>query len=553
MLDPDKNKPLTGKELLERRERLRIKRNGYESIWKQCEEVLEFLDVGLYETNESTKPIDKPLRFDSIAQQSLNDYASGWTHSMIPDNERWFETKKVKFGFNTPRATQLKLEKVSDLIYDWFSNGKTKFNSSMFTAFYSKGSVGTGIIYVDWIPERQIPFFKFFPVGHFVLDCNEMGEIDTVFRDVFLSGRHVIKKFGRENLSGDILKEVDSKPDDTRKVIHYVAPNENAGRLGLFNTNKKFVSIWIDEKTKEIVRESGFDMMPYFFTRGKVLTNIPWGFSPFMEVLPEINKLNSYEKYGEQALQLNIAPPYAFPDDDSMNEPVLDPLGITLVDPDASYKPQRLIDHIPMGESEQKIDQTRQAIKEAMFNDAFKFLMNFRKKERQTTTEIEEIQDERLRRISPASRQDNEEFLDPIIRYVYHLAKNNLPNDHFIHELDDDEEDFDIKFKSPASLIQARIKSNNTQRWLLGTILPMAESEPSIRDVVNLENYVRRDAQVQNIYADTVNTEQETEDIRKGRRQQQENEMLMANAPAMGSAMKDIAKASKDAPQLFGS
>src|SRR5690606_39528127 len=98
-------------------------------------------------------------------------------------------------------------------------------------------------------------------------------------------------------------------------ILHVIEPRNDRDVDSLSNNDYPIASIYIEEKTKTILQESGFHEMPLPVGRWDVYTNDVYGIAPAVKALADIQMINQMEKAMIVATEKTLNPPMQMPDD----------------------------------------------------------------------------------------------------------------------------------------------------------------------------------------------------------------------------------------------
>ena len=156
--------------------------------------------------------------------------------------------------------------------------------------------------------------------GEYCIAENAYGFVDTIYRDIQMTVRQLVEKFGREKCSRHVKQLWEQgKWDDMVHVVQHFGPTPWAGRvLGMGDLPWQELLYEHDEPENEHVpgrylRQTEFEEMPAFAGRWSRAGTSPWGISPAMAALPDVKQLHEMEEKKAVALSLLISPPVQGP------------------------------------------------------------------------------------------------------------------------------------------------------------------------------------------------------------------------------------------------
>ena len=284
---------------------------------------------------------------------------------------------------------------------------------------------GTGVISVEKIDGEII--FKSHHIGHMFFDENNRGEIDTVYRQIFYTARQAVQEFGLENLNKGAKKAVKTgKLDEKFEYVHVVAPNVDFDSSKIGSKGKKIKSVYIAIQDRTIVKEGGFNELPYLIARFSKTPQEIMGRGPAIELLPEIKMLNRRKKTFIEASEKAVNPPLVVEDDGVVGQPVTSPGGMIYIRAGAQF-PQPLNTGTNVQLNAEIIKDQQTIVKEGFFNNLFQTFVDLKNISSATEAAIRKEDD--LVIVSPAITSLQKEIFSPLIERVLNLlvGANKVP------------------------------------------------------------------------------------------------------------------------------
>ena len=355
--------------------------------------------------------------YDSTALMAAYKMTSGIFTYLMPVGTKWFEFVAQDFELNQDPTMQGWLSNATALTHKeiWRSN----FQREMFITIRSMNVFGTGVISVQKTKNADLPIaFKHHHIGYMFFDDNSVGEIDTVYRQIFYTARQAAQAFGRKNLCKGPLKALEAnKPDEKFEFVHVVAPNVDFDPSKIGANVKRVKSVYICIQDRAIVKEGGFDSLPYLVARFALAPQEIMGRSPAIELLPEIKMLNRMKKTFIESAEKAVNPPLIMEDDGVVGQPVTSPNGTIYIRAGA-MKPEPLKTGTNVALNAELILQQQELVKEGFFNDLFQALAQHRN---MTATEVVERVEEKIVHLAPAITSLQKEIFSPLITRVLNL------------------------------------------------------------------------------------------------------------------------------------
>ena len=442
-------------EILLRYDEAKSRRTKYNSLmeeagfyaWPDAQDMVR----NAWQTEAIIRTVDV---YDSTAMMSAYRMTSGIFSYLMPVGVMWHEfVPQLKEIQDNPNVQQwLSTARALSHKEIWRSN----FQREMFITIRSMIVFGTGVISVEKIDDEIV--FKSHHIGFMFFDDNNKGEIDTAYRQIFYTARQAAQEFGRENLDQDIIKALDGgKANEKFEFVHVAAPNADFDSTKIGSKSKRVKSLYIYIKKKTIVKEGGFDELPYLVARFSRAPQEIMGRGPAMEFLPEIKMLNRMKKTFIEASEKAVNPPLIVEDDGVVGQPVTSANGMIYVRSGA-MKPEPLNTGTNVALNAEIIAQQQEIVKEAFFVNDFQALAN---NVNMTATEVVERVEEKIVMISPAITSLQKEIFSPLITRVLNLLikAKRIPEPPVSF-------DFDIVYQGRLALAMSNLQSNAMEATL---------------------------------------------------------------------------------------
>lgn len=155
--------------------------------------------------------------------------------------------------------------------------------------------------------------------GTWAIALDEEGNLDTVVRRLRWTAQQLANKFGEERLTRSTKELLKEKPYTKVDVVHLVQPRHNGEKYSplMWNTKMPFSSILyedtadanIETEANDVLSESGYHEMPYFYAPFARVGASDYGLSPGHLLVGHTKQLNETERQKLIALQKLISPP----------------------------------------------------------------------------------------------------------------------------------------------------------------------------------------------------------------------------------------------------
>lgn len=382
-------------------------------------------------TNIRVQGLEKPAQrmIDTCVEANWS-FASGFYSYMFPSQTIWAKLKHPQPAMMEDTEVADYFERVSRQIHSVLI--ESNFAQEMQESLLDLGCFGTNNLYAEEDDDSTVRF-RSFTVADFRIMNDNRGRIDTVGRELNLTARQMMQEFGEEALEkadlGEIKEQLSSGNCSDKKygVIHIVRKREEYDKTKVNNENKPFASVYVCTKTKAIIKEGGYDYMPYFVGRFTVGNNEDYGRSPMSQVLATARRTNSIYRSMLVSAEQHANPQWLVPDDDSVtftSNPNRAGAMIKFRANSPLGKPERLMPNGNPQIAQEMFEMHDAAIRRAFFNHLFRPLDEYRN---MTAFEVNQRMSTDLMALAPFVNRYQDEVVNDIINFVYYvLAKKKM-------------------------------------------------------------------------------------------------------------------------------
>ncbi len=267
--------------------------------------------------------------FDPTPASALGIWRDGMQGFMVSKSLRWFKSEMSDHTLNEIDEVRIFLQEYDEGMYAAYD--RSNFYSVLNEWFNDAGSIGTATMYVEEDIKGGTTVHIPIHLREVFIAENKFQNVDVLFRKFFLTARQAVQMFDKNRLTNDIVQNSISNPEKKHEFIHAVYPNDEPQFGSITSTNKRFKSVYVQTKgstggfndpnqTSEIllagaengqdliVKESGYDVFPYAVWRFRKNSDEIYGYSPAMDFMVAIEKLNTISKTLLQASQLSVRP-----------------------------------------------------------------------------------------------------------------------------------------------------------------------------------------------------------------------------------------------------
>jgi hypothetical protein len=463
---------------------------------------------------------------NNVAGRSIITAASGIYSTLSSPAIEWF-----KYGIKDRDLMEFGpvkewLDRAKDISY-WMLN-KSNFYITAYNIYKELITFGTAFALIQQDFKTYIRFYPF-TIGQYYIATNEYLRVDTMYRIYKMTAYQLISKFGKENVSDDVLTQYErSNTEKHYKVVHLIEPNDDRIEKITF---KKYRSVYYEyEKSPDkLLRASGYDEFPGMGPRWDVTGDETYGLCPGMDVLGDVQMLQKMEDKKLRAVDKGVDPALNAPPSFKRKAVSSIPGSVNIVGANEktdsirpTFEVNLNIDHLS-----QAIESTKQDIREGLFADLFRMISALNDSPQRTAYEIAKKHEEKLQQLGPVVERLQPEFLDLAINRVFEagLSMNLFP------EPPEEIQGHEIEIQYESILHQALKMSGVTKiEQTIGFISNLAGLRPEAIDKIDIDETIDQYGNAVGVNPRIIHTNEEVAKTRKQREQdiktQQMNEAL---------------------------
>jgi hypothetical protein len=410
------------KKLLEKYQALKAFRAPWETLWKDIADyVAPRRSPGINSTVSSPGTDAESRLFDITAGQACMTLANGCLAWMSPQETPWFSftpddsIEDIESAKWLNRCTTTTREAL----------GRSNFYTAIHEFYLDRSAFGTGCLYFEPGRKKKINA-QCWPIGSYVIDENDEGDVDTVIRELILTPRTAAQKFGRENLSGPMQKRLDdggAKAMEQTTFLHFIYPREERNKESIAPGEMPIACVYMEKDTSHVVRVSGYEEMPVMVSRylewGSNM-GTRYGWSPSFAALPEARQVNFLQKMMDALAEKMAFPPVLAPDE---LEGEIDPnaAGVTYFSSEVAQRlPKEWMTAGRYDIGKDRVLERQNAIKAAFHTDLFQMFAQLDKQ--MTAREVAERSSEKLIQFSPTFARLTTELFNPLLERIFGMG-----------------------------------------------------------------------------------------------------------------------------------
>lgn len=469
-------------------QRLIPARDPYLKIWRQ---VAKWIDPWYGKMDMSTAPTanDLPISND------IYDSTVGYYSQVFASGLQGYTCSSQSAFFGLAPEDPKDTEKNSDLTETLQSRARAMyriFNSSklyrsLHPMLKSFGDMGTAIMVMGKHPDTLKPYFNYVPNYQcLTLKNNFHGDVDTLFRTLWLTAYDAKKQFGEDRLPPAVLRCTDKMKQF--KFIQVFAPR---GRFDLdIEADTEFVEVvWCADDVKKAVFEGGTKFRRFICAPwAESFDGTAWGIgAPGMRQFSSSHSMQLMMQDQMNASRFMAAPPLKKTENFTAD---IKPGGFINIPPGGD------IAALQMGGDVSWNNMTRQDLraqaKADYFVDFFLMLSQY-SGQVNTATLAQGLQNEQIKMMTYFLDVLSTSLFEPLIEWTWNaMGEDGMFKDGYQIAYDD----LKIDYISPLYRIQRQAISLEPTVNAMNLILPYIELDNSLMAYVNLSEYAKivRDA-----------------------------------------------------------
>ena len=544
----EKIKPVNKDNFVKRAHALKQEGELLYASWKDLQRNLYPLRGYFYDSKPNKGSlINHKYLIDQHATRCIRDSASGMQAGLTSSARPWFQIETPDPELNEYKPVKVQLEAITKiLLFIMATSNSYDMHPSIYEELLTFGQAGALVVgdYFDVIRCRT------FTCGEYFIGVDNRGEVDALYRMMWMTVGQIVKEFGIENVSATIKNAYErNRPDDWKQVNHLIEVNDD--RVPFFKDYKNMMyrSIyWENSEKDKYLRKGGYEECPILAPWWhKITSQDTYGRGPGWNALGHIKMLQKQQK--DKLLSIEkVANPPMQRDSSVQGEVNTLPGGLTTFSansPNAGLKPAYQI--APDIQSiATEIENVKKDITNDFYTDLFRMIMDINRTG-VSATEIAEKKAEQLSLISPFIDRLTDRYHKKFIERIFGVALRSQLFPPFPQEM----KGMDLRIKYISIVAQAQKMIGLTAiENAMAFNGKLAQMNPVVMDNVNFDETYRTYVDMIGISAKSTNSKEEVVKIRVQRAKDQkiteDNQRAMAlveGAEKGANAVKAMAQA----------
>lgn len=515
-------------------------RSQWEGIFEDIRHYIYPITASFTSENPGDRALDRNRQiFDPTAERAHSDLVGALMGGLTNSSIRWGGYSLIDERLMQDLNIRRHLELATLQVLNIFASPGSNFYSAIHEFYYELTGLGTAVTFKRGKGSKS--FFETVPLAEVFFEENERGQVDTIYRPMYLTPKQVLDQF--KDIKSEVKDQLERSARNNsvlnkHKVIHCVRPRRERNKRKNNAKNKAFESLYIlCDFGGHLLEESGYDRFPYYVTRWeKIPGREVYGRSPAMKALKDAKVLNKMNRTNLEAGEQIVTPAMQGPYDAYVGKIKLTPRAVNFykvvmgID-DPTLKPINSIGNLPIGLEME--EQRRRAIEKSFFID----LLSEDKRARMTQLETAQNQQERLMKMAPQLLRIQTEYLNRLWLDLY----EEILEEGLIDEPPSEMKHISITYNSPLVMAQKQAEIANISGFA-NTLSQYGQIFPDILLLPKAGELGREIAKVFNIPAASLNTQEEINAEKERQRQIAENEAAANQAKTLSEAGRNIAQ-----------
>ena len=471
-------------------------------------------------------------RMIDIGIKALRMYTAGMMSNMFPQGQSWLKIQTSNKDLMDTEAVSRALTTVNKTFMSAVE--ESNFYEEITKSTKGTGAEGTASAFVEGDKETKLNF-RSHGYKEFYFRTDHRGNMNTYIREFKLTARQICGMFNRDDdaINDTILQAKESDSDQEFTIVHIVMPRDEVDYGSEDKKKKKFASYYFSVEPDELMRESGYDYMPYsVWGMYKGNNGEKYFRSPAMEVYSTLSMTNRMEVTRLRAAERVSSPPWLAPNNGSVRRISNDEGSIIYWDAsNPMSKPEQLQPSDNVMVNDDMIQKKEQEVLDAFFVPLFNPLHD---KQNMSATESVERLNLSMQFIVPAVNSFIKYGIKPLLESAFLIMKKA---GHFpeleIPELSEAGIEFELTGKAAIASRQIELAGTMAAYEQSGLI---AQVKPEIMDMWDGDETAKFIQDVNSVPIRLRSKQEDVDKKRAQRAQMMQAEEERKNATAMGDA-----------------
>lgn len=486
----------------------------WRGVWNDCARYCLPNAAPLSAVTAKTQGAMKRQPVDTVGVECATKLAAWLYSSTVYSGEEWFSFSMRKKSGETRTNADLQkfLEKAARAVLDAVTT--SNFNSVYQQLLRPYVVFGTGAFYSEFDDDGNLVCRQWPVTDDIFIAESSKGDIDTVFRHFVYTARQAVQEFGDDDLGPDIRKDAASPEtaDKPYRFLHCVFPRLDSEREHGKDTpeNKPWASVYVEMEGKRIVKEGGYNSMPYqaprFYNTGEI-----YGRGSAMSAIPALRSINFTTYHYINNVEA-VSRPVVFAPPKVCDEGSLKPGEMTPYDSNDG-KIELWSASGDLRSPLEFVAAQKESVRAIFYNDVFQYLEDRRN---MTATEAQLRYDEMIQGISPVLANLQSEYFSPFLKRVFFelvgMGRIAVPTQ-FLDDGGKFREEFDVTYTTRLDTKLKSVLNANMFNALrmIAECDALIQNSPTAQLYVNQKKFALLVFGNNNVSADILNDDEEVE------------------------------------------
>lgn len=533
---------LSAEKIIKNSESLKSSRQTFDSMYQSLHNY--FYVEGENITESKGKSQQLHALYDTTSIDCADVMAAGLSNFLTPDSSKWLFLQHSNRKLRDLDEVKAWMQDATEEVL--WTLARSNFYNQMPIFYKASGVYGTAALMTEKDPVDSVRFYNI-PIQKLYLTEDARERPYEFYLKFEYTAEQALSRFG-DKCSNEIKEAYAAGRNEDKKFnfICYFGTRYEREPDKLDKLNMPVRMVWVDAKTKQVMKEDGFRSMPCVAHRFYKRSQVVYGYSPAMKALPHARMINVVSDTMLRSAMKQSDPAIALPDDVFLGTPNFNPRAINYYQR-GQLNPRDEI--FPIGNfgnphfSVETLEYFKTQIREQMFYNTFLAFSEMTKQ--MTVPEVMERVSEKMTTLGPAVGRFMNDVLQPLIEKVVLILweDNRLPR---MPDVMLQDPSFEVKFVGRLVQSQRQSEVNNIVN-ALGIAAQVAQFNPEAADKVNTDAAVDEIFDISGVSTKILNNSDEVRKVREARAQAQAQEAQMLQAQTMAQTYKTAAEGDRNA------
>ncbi len=470
--------------------------------------------------------------------------AAGLTNYLTPDSSKWLYLEHSNRELRDNDEVKRWMGDVTEEVL--WTLARSNFYNQMPIFYKASGVYGTAGLMTEKDAKDGVRFYNI-PIKKLYLTEDARERPSEFYLKFEYTAEQALSRFG-DKCSPEIKEAYSAGRNEDKKFefICYFGNRNMRDPSKMDKLNMPIRMVWVDAKTKQVMKEDGFRSMPCVAHRFYKRSQVVYGYSPAMKALPYARMLNTVADTMLRSAMKQSDPAIALPDDAFLGTPNFNPRAINYYQR-GKLNPKEEI--FPIGNfgnphfSTETVEFYSRQLRDQMFYNTFLAFSEMTKQ--MTVPEVMERISEKMTTLGPAVGRFMNDVLQPLVEKVVLILweDNRLPK---MPDVMMNDPSYEVKFVGRLVQSQRQSEVNNIVN-ALSIAGQVAQFNPEAIDKINTDAAVDEIFDISGVSTRILHTDEEVRKIRESRAQAQAEEAEIARAQAVAQTYKTATEGDRNA------